>query len=111
MGRQGVTRKELLMAGAGAYLGLVLGGCGASSSEEGEVTYWNGFTGGDGPTMLELVDAYTKESGTPVKMVSVRWEDFYQKVPAAVEAGRGPDVAIMHVDQIATSAAHQVLRP
>jgi multiple sugar transport system substrate-binding protein len=111
MRRQGVTRKELIVAGAGAYLGLVLGGCGGSSSEDGEITYWNGFTGGDGPTMLELVDAYTKESGTPVKMVSVRWEDFYQKVPAAVEAGRGPDVAIMHVDQIATSAAHRVLRP
>ena len=111
MGRQGLTRQELLVAGTGAYLALLFGGCGGSSSEEGEITYWNGFTGGDGPTMLELVDAYTKESGTPVKMVSVRWEDFYQKVPAAVEAGRGPDVAIMHVDQIATSAAHQVLRP
>jgi multiple sugar transport system substrate-binding protein len=88
MRRRGLTRQELLVAGTGAYLALMFGGgCGGSSSEEGEVTYWNGFTGGDGPTMLELVDAYTKESGTPVKMVSVRWEDFYQKVPAAVEAG------------------------
>jgi multiple sugar transport system substrate-binding protein len=111
MGRRGVTRQELLAAGAGTYLALLLGGCGSGESDSDEITFWNGFTGGDGPTMLELLDAYTKESGTPVKMVSVRWEDFYQKVPAAVGAGRGPDVAIMHVDQIATSAAHDVLRP
>ena len=111
MGRQGITRQELLAAGAGTYLAVLLGGCGSGGSDSDEITFWNGFTGGDGPTMLELLDAYTKESGTPVKMVSVRWEDFYQKVPAAVGAGRGPDVAIMHVDQIATSAAHEVLRP
>ena len=109
MGGRGITRQELLLAGAGAFAALAAGGCGGSKPDE--ITFWNGFTGGDGPTMLSLLDAYTKESGTPVRMVSVRWEDFYQKVPAAVQAGKGPDVAIMHVDQIAMAAAHRVLLP
>jgi multiple sugar transport system substrate-binding protein len=111
MGAGGLTRQELLVAGAGAYAALLLGGCGSGGGDDGEISFWNGFTGGDGPTMLELLDGYTKESGTPVRMVSVRWEDFYQKVPAAVQSGKGPDVAIMHVDQIAMAAAHDVLRP
>jgi multiple sugar transport system substrate-binding protein len=98
------------VAGAAAYAALFLPGCGGSDGDE--LTFWNGFTGGDAPTMLAIIDGYQKENpGQAVKMVSVRWEDYYQKVPAAVQAGKGPDVGIMHVDQISMSAAHGVLRP
>jgi multiple sugar transport system substrate-binding protein len=41
----------------------------------------------------------------------IRWEDYYQKVPAAVYSGRGPDVGIMHIDQLATYAALNVILP
>jgi len=69
--------------------------------------FWNGFTGGDGPQMLALTQQFTKENPRiKVRMVTVRWEDFYQKVPAAVRSGVGPHVGLMHVDQLATSAEH-----
>jgi multiple sugar transport system substrate-binding protein len=110
MGERGVTRQQFLIAGAGAYAALFLPGCGGGN--EDELTFWNGFTGGDAPTMLAIIDGFQKENpGTRVRMVSVRWEDYYQKVPAAVQAGKGPDVGIMHVDQISMSAAHGVLSP
>jgi multiple sugar transport system substrate-binding protein len=111
MGR-GLTRQELLIAGAGAYASLLFAGCGGSGGGSQELAFWNGFTGGDAPTMLAIIDAFKKENPeTGVKMVSVRWEDYYQKMPAAVQAGKGPDVGIMHADQISMSAAHRVLRP
>ena len=111
MAGTGLTRQELLAAGAGACAALFLPGCG-SGGEADELTFWNGFTGGDAPAMLSIIDAFEKEHpDTRVRMVSVRWEDYYQKVPAAIVAGKGPDVGIMHVDQISMSAAHGVLRP
>ena len=109
-----MTRQQFLRVGAGAAAGLLLGACGSNGGGAGttNLTFWNGFTGGDGPQMLALIDAFTKRHrDVSVDMVTVRWEDYYQKVPAAVDAGKGPDVGLMHVDQIATSAAHGVLRP
>src|ERR671916_619070 len=111
MAGTGLTRQELLAAGAGACAALFLPGCG-SGGEADELTFWNGFTGGDAPAMLSIIDAFEKEHpDTRVRMVSIRWEDYYQKVPAAIVSGKGPDVGIMHVDQISMSAAHGVLRP
>jgi multiple sugar transport system substrate-binding protein len=121
---RGATRRELLIAGAGACAALV-SGCGGGSSPraafgtgagydgpEVELAFWNGFTGGDGPQMLTLIDRFSKENkNISVRMVTVRWEDFYQKVPAAVRSGVGPHIALMHVDQLATSAAHDAIVP
>jgi multiple sugar transport system substrate-binding protein len=121
------TRREALLAGAGACLGL-LAGCGggggrrvttadfgSGTSYDGPpvtLDFWNGFTGGDGPQMLTLVDAFSKQHpNVRVRMVTSRWDDFYTKLPAAVSSGQGPDVAIMHVDQIPTNAAHGALLP
>jgi multiple sugar transport system substrate-binding protein len=100
----------------------LLAGCGGSSSRRSAASFgsgtgyagppvtldfWNGFTGGDGPQMLALVDAFQKKhTNVRVRMVTSRWEDFYTKLPAAVQSGHGPDVALMHVDQIPTNAAH-----
>jgi len=107
----GLSRREFLAAGAATCAALWLPGCG-SGGDADELTFWNGFTGGDAPTMLAILDGFHKEHpGTNVRMVSARWEDYYQKVPAAIAAGKGPDVGIMHVDQISINAAHRVLRP
>ena len=82
------------MAGAAAYGALFLPGCG-SSGDSDELTFWNGFTGGDAPTMLAIIDAFQKEHPeTRVRMVSVRWEDYYQQVPVAIV--RGDDWIVYH---------------
>jgi multiple sugar transport system substrate-binding protein len=125
-----LTRREFLLAGAGAGAGLLLASCGASrnqaavarSAAEGgarytgprvELAFWNGFTGGDGPIMLELVDRFnTEHENIRVSMVTMQWApDFYQKTPGAVASGQGPTVAIMHVDQLALNAERGVIVP
>lgn len=77
-----------------------------------ELSYWNGFTGGDGPFMQELVDQFNDEhENITVVPNTIQWADFYQRVPAAVNAGEGPDVGVMHLDQLATNAARNVIVP
>ncbi|MBB2912030.1 multiple sugar transport system substrate-binding protein [Streptosporangium becharense] len=75
--------------------------------------YWNGFTGGDGPHMRAMLEAFNKEySGRiEVRNVTRRWEDLYPAMPTAISAGKGPDVAVIHNDWIGTFAARRTLIP
>jgi len=125
-----LTRQEFLLLGAGAGAGLVLAGCGGGPQDNPAVqgaaggggkeyngpkvdlAFWNGFTGGDGPYMRQLVEEFsTQQKNINVKMNTVQWENYYEQVPAAVRSGGGPDVAIMHSDQLATNAARAVIIP
>ena len=77
-----------------------------------ELDFWNGFTGGDGPFMRRIVDAFNKENpNIKVKMTVMEWDDYYVKLPNAVGTGRGPAIAVMHVDSLATNAARNVIEP
>jgi multiple sugar transport system substrate-binding protein len=115
---------------AGAYAALVAcggtstppGGAAATSGAFGTATayagppvtlgFWNGFTGGDGPFMKKLVEEFNAANpNITVEMNTLQWGDFYSKVPNAVAAGAGPDVAVMHIDQLATNAARSVIIP
>jgi multiple sugar transport system substrate-binding protein len=76
------------------------------------LSYWNGFTGGDGPFMEELVKQFQEEhDNIKIESNTIQWADFYQRVPAAVQAGKGPDVGAMHLDQLATHAARNIIVP
>ena len=76
------------------------------------LTFWNGFTGGDGPIMKKLVQQFsTEHENIKVTMNTLQWADYYAKLPSAVTAGKGPDIAIMHVDSVATNAARRVIQP
>jgi multiple sugar transport system substrate-binding protein len=124
-----LTRRGFLVLGGGATAAF-LAGCGggqgvgsAPQSGGGEFTgeytgpkvtldYWNGFTGGDGPTMQAMVQQFNEaQKNITVKNNTVEWADFYQRLPAAANANRGPHVGVMHLDQLATNAARNVIVP
>ena len=76
------------------------------------LAFWNGFTGGDGPFMKQMVEDFNKANpNVTVSMNTLQWGDYYAKVPNAVSSGAGPDVGIMHIDQLATNAARRVIVP
>jgi len=129
MGRR-VTRQEFLLMSAGAGAGLALAGCGGgpqsnpavqgNSAGSGKtykgpkvtIEFWNGFTGGDGPFVRKMVEQFSSENkNVQVKMNIIIWDSYYQKVPTAVSSGKGPDVGIMHCDQLGTNAARAVIVP
>ncbi|WP_148571996.1 ABC transporter substrate-binding protein [Nocardioides caldifontis] len=122
----GLSRRGFLLAGgSAAFLTACGGGEGVGGNREtagnftGEyegpavtLDYWNGFTGGDGPTMQAMLKAFNdSQENITVKNNTMEWADFYQRLPAAANAGRGPHVGVMHLDQLATNAARQVIVP
>jgi multiple sugar transport system substrate-binding protein len=126
-----LTRRGLLGLGVGVGGAALLGACGddgpnpivngggnaqpAATSYTGPnvaLAFWNGFTGGDGPVMRSLVEKFNAANpNIKVTMNVYEWADYYQKVPAAVSTGNGPDLGIMHVEQVATNAARGVVLP
>ncbi|ACQ78443.1 extracellular solute-binding protein family 1 [Beutenbergia cavernae DSM 12333] len=67
--------------------------------------FWNPFTGGDGPAMGAIVDAFNAaHPQIDVRMSSINADQMYAKLLPAVGAGQGPDVVAMHLDQLATFA-------
>ena len=85
---------------------------GEYTGPEVTLSYWNGFTGGDGPFMEDLVKKFMDEhDNIKIESNTIQWADFYQRVPAAVQAGKGPDVGVMHLDQLATHAARNIIIP
>jgi hypothetical protein len=130
MGRR-LTRQDFLLLSAGAGAGLALAGCGGGPQNNPAVQggsaggggkeykgpkvtleFWNGFTGGDGPFIQKMVEQFSSEhKNVQVKMNIIEWADYYQKVPTAVASGKGPDVGIMHCDQLGTNAARNVIIP
>ncbi|MCU1432498.1 MAG: transporter substrate-binding protein [Actinotalea sp.] len=106
----GVTAEEAAEGGGDAEGGTEF--TGEYTGPAVELAYWNGFTGGDGPFMTQMVEDFNAEHEN-IKIVpnTIQWADFYQRVPAAVQAGEGPDVGVMHLDQLATNAARNVIVP
>ncbi len=126
----GVSRRRFLELGAGAAAAASLAACGGKSADDAaepkstgkftggydgpevELSYWNGFTGGDGPFMKQMVADFMKENPKiKIKANTVEWAQYYQRMPAAVTAGKGPDVGVMHLDQLATNAARKIIVP
>jgi multiple sugar transport system substrate-binding protein len=127
-----LSRRRFLGLAGAAGLGLGLSACGGGSGQvpgqqqsvpggggaEGydgpnvSLQFWNGFTGGDGPIMKKLVQQFnTEHPNIKVAMNTLQWADYYAKLPSAVTAGKGPEIAIMHVDSVATNAARRVIQP
>ncbi|TFB98758.1 ABC transporter substrate-binding protein [Cryobacterium sp. HLT2-28] len=75
------------------------------------ISFWNGWTGGAAPVLVpKLVDQFNKEhKNIVVKNNPLQWGDIAAKMPLAVKAGKGPDVAVAHGDDIATYAAQGLL--
>ena len=94
-----------LMAGVAAGMG----GCTA----EKEIVFWNPFTGPDGTTMQELVDAFNEtEPEYTIKNVSMAGDDMYTKLPTVLNSGKNmPDMGIVHYYRIPLYAQEGMIAP
>jgi multiple sugar transport system substrate-binding protein len=125
-----MTRRGFLGAASALGAGAVLAACGGTSkpgsagatgANAGGTAYngpkvtlafWNGWTGADGDFAKQMITEFNqKNPKIHVNMNVYQWADFFQKLPAAVQSGNGPDVSVMHIDDIPTQAAQQVIVP
>lgn len=122
-----MSRRHLLGLGVGlgAAATLTLAGCGGGSASKStsagnggkdytgpkvDLKLWNGFTGGDGDIFKKLVEQFNSEhQNIAIAVSTYRWEDYYAKLPGAVSSEAGPDIAVMHMDQLATFTARGVI--
>jgi multiple sugar transport system substrate-binding protein len=114
-----------LAVGLAASVALAFAGCAGSSSNgpavsgedydgpKVEITFWHGWTGGAAPVIVpKLIDKFNAEhDNIVVKNVPQEWADISAKMPLAIKAGKGPDVAVLHGDDLATYAAQKLLLP
>ena len=75
------------------------------------ITFWNGWTGGAAPVLVpKLVDEFNESHpNIKVKSNALEWGNIASKMPLAIKAGKGPDVAVLHGDDVATYAAQNLL--
>jgi multiple sugar transport system substrate-binding protein len=97
--------------GSGGATGAGAGGT-AYNGPNVTLAFWNGWTGADGDFAKKMVAEFNSQHPKiKVNMNVYQWADFFQKLPAAVQSGNGPDVSVMHIDDIPTQAAQQVIVP
>ncbi len=78
--------------------------------EEGTLTFWSLFGGGDGEFMAQIVDDYNATNPTmPVYTVVV--PDYYTKLQTAVAADKGPDIGVSHVTKLPELIGNGALEP
>lgn len=84
------------------FIGLfALTGCGSKGTE---VVFWNPFAGADGETFQVLVDGFNEEYKGEYYINSQTTANdgnaYYDKIKTSAQSGDGPDIAIMHIDQL-----------
>ena len=110
--------RRAIGAGIALAIGITASGCAASAGTGGggvsgdgeytgpdvEITFWHGWTGGAAPKIVpELIKEFNAEhDNITVKAVPQEWADITAKMPLAIKAGKGPDVAVLHGDDLAT---------
>ena len=118
--------RRAIGAGIALAVGIAMSGCAASGGSSGpavsgdgeysgpdvEITFWHGWTGGAAPVIVpKLIEEFNAEhDNIKVKGVPQEWGDIAAKMPLAIKAGKGPDVAVLHGDDLATYAAQNLLQ-
>lgn len=62
-----------------------------------EVTFWSLFTGGDGEYFDAIIDEFNNtHSDIKMKPDTVKFDNYYTKLTAALAAGNAPDLVVVH---------------
>jgi ABC-type glycerol-3-phosphate transport system substrate-binding protein len=73
----------------------------AVGSGELVISFWNGLTGSDGVTLIEMMNKFAEENpDLTVITEQIGWNDLYAKTQAAFVAGTPPDVFLMHSAEV-----------
>lgn len=76
------------------------------------LVYWNGLTGSDGVTMVEIVQKFTEENpDVSVRIEMMAWATYFDKLITSLVAGNPPDLFLLHHQEIPQFARLGVLMP
>ncbi|HEX8464243.1 MAG TPA: ABC transporter substrate-binding protein [Abditibacterium sp.] len=97
----------------------VLGGCAKApnapaTAPNGPIVlnFWNGFTGPDGKAMDKMVGQFQKRNpGIEVRMQTIPWGTYYDKLTLSLAYGGAPDVFVMHAGRLPEFESFDTLQP
>ncbi len=76
-----------------------------------QLIYWNGLTGSDGVTMVQMVEAFTQEHPeVSVRVEMMPWGTYFDKLLTSLVSGNPPDLFLLHEFEIPQFASQGVLR-
>ena len=96
-----MRKRAIAAAAIAAAVALVAAGCSSSGSGStshggGTITYWASNQGtsldNDKQVLTPVLNEFTKETGTKVKLEVIGWNDLQTRIQTAVTSGQGPDV-------------------
>lgn len=100
-----MNRREALTA----LGGLAAVGCGQRQAFDGLVL-WHAYRGGEKAALQSAVDAWRADNqGPAVRLVSIPFDAFANKVSVAIPRGNGPDLLIFGHDRIGDWASRGLL--
>ncbi len=80
--------------------------------EEGDLSFWSLFTGGDGEWFGQIASDYNDtDPDYPIQVITLVWDDYYTKLQTAVATGNGPDTGVSHVSKLYELAETGVVEP
>ena len=101
---------ELLVAASALAVGH--GEQSSSAAEPMTLAFWNGFTAADGDALRGIVKQWNVEKPKiNIEMSVMVWTTFYDKLTAAIAAGRSPDLIAFHYDRIPEYVSRNQLLP
>ena len=85
----------------------------ASAASTQNLAYWNLFGGGDGARMVQMEHDFAKaHPDIKVTATTLAWGlPYYTKLTTSTVAGKGPDIAIMHMSRLPAYAPSGLLTP
>lgn len=102
-------RKMLAVA---LMLAVVLGVSVTANAEPIKLTFWNLLSGGDGETMVAMIDEFNQsQSDYVVEGVTLDWDSYYTKLRTSVLGGVSPTFAISHYPYVPALAEEGILVP
>lgn len=75
---------------------------GSGSADSYEITFWEPFSGGEGPVMESIVQKFNEEqpldtdAEVTINRQRTPWNNYYNKLFTALSGGEAPDMSVMH---------------
>ncbi|NQX61594.1 ABC transporter substrate-binding protein [Paenibacillus qinlingensis] len=84
----------------------------ASIAAPVEISFWNPFGGGEGEFVERIVQNFnTSQKAVYVKQLRLESNEYYVKLSTALSSGKGPDVAVAHVDRMSPFVKAKQIMP
>lgn len=108
-----ISRREFTRLSGAALIGAMLAsGCRQIRPGGTTLRFWNGFTGPDGRTMLQIVKQFNElHDDVQIIMQRMEWGTYYNKLFVAAMSNRGPEVFVVHTENLQRFLHAHLLAP